>query len=193
MMKSVPSGGPEVLAPFKPTNPELVDAVVRYANCELPEPRLLTEKWLDELFDPYVRLTQWIQISPSPKTDQRRLRKWLDAMYAGDVDDIRNAVVRAMGKIRAEGFLEEQAEPRMIMWWLFPQFDSFKQVGAFCMASVIHEGLHDRIKICKLEDCHNYFIDWPGKRGRAGQAQFYCSKVHASRARQRRFRQRHAR
>ena len=58
------------------------------------------------------------------------------------------------------------------------------------LVALIHTELDQWLSLCTLDDCKNYFIDWPGKRGHAGKAQRYCCKNHGDIDKQRRYRKR---
>lgn len=64
---------------------------------------------------------------------------------------------------------------------------SLQQWYAAWIASLISNGLGDRIRQCPLDECNNFFIRWPTKGGRMRD---YCCKKHQQRDGKRRTRQR---
>ena len=158
-----------------------MDHILEFANAEADEAKEILRSMLR------VKPTRF----PEPKavgTAQKRLSDVLDTVVRArsrpGIDG------RLFTKLLPEGMPTEELElldvDEQIVIHLDPRCDSFREWYGVHLALFAEDGLADRMIRCADSACGNYFVDWPGKRGRPRRR--YCSTRHANRDRQRQFR-----
>ncbi len=108
-------------------------------------------------------------------------RKILSALVdnKGVTKKIWDELSELVGAVELEGTTQLAREPGEYFTSGTTTIRTLDQWLGLLIAELIHRGLGDRVRICALHRCSNFFVNWKTR----GPSQIYCCSNHSSQAR----------